>query len=71
MAPLNTIQKTSIIKRIDTIETELKDLDEYNEILDFNTYTSGIEEKVRRDVERIIENIVNATIDIRENYTRW
>jgi uncharacterized protein YutE (UPF0331/DUF86 family) len=61
MAPLNTIQKTSIIKRIDFIETELKDLDEYK-ILDFNTYTR--DRKVRRDVERIIENIVNATIDI-------
>jgi uncharacterized protein YutE (UPF0331/DUF86 family) len=61
MTPLNTIQKTSIIKRIDSIETELKDLDEYK-ILDFNTYTR--DRKVRRDVERIIENIVNATIDI-------
>ena len=61
MTPLNTIQKTSIIKRIDFIETELKDLDEYRN-LDFATYSK--DRKVRRDVERIIENIVNAVIDI-------
>jgi len=61
MTPLNTIQKTSIIKRIDFIETELKDLDEYRN-LDFATYSKN--RKVRRDVERIIENIVNAVIDI-------
>ena len=61
MVPLNTIQKTSIIKRIDFIETELKDLNEYK-TLDFNTYAR--ERKIRRDVERIIENIVNGIIDI-------
>jgi uncharacterized protein YutE (UPF0331/DUF86 family) len=61
MTPLNTIQKTSIIKRISFIETELNDLGEY-QTLDFNTYAR--ERKARRDVERIIENIVNATIDI-------
>jgi uncharacterized protein YutE (UPF0331/DUF86 family) len=61
MTLLNTIQKTSIIKRISFIETELNDLGEY-QTLDFNTYAR--DRKVRRDVERIIENIVNATIDI-------
>jgi len=61
MVPLNTIQKTSIIKRIDFIETELKDLNEYK-TLDFNTYAR--ERKIRRDVERIIGNIVNGIIDI-------
>jgi phosphoribosylformylglycinamidine (FGAM) synthase PurS component len=64
MVPLNTIQKTSIIKRIDFVETELKDLEEYKH-LDFNTYAK--DRKTRRDVERITENIVNAVI---ENYTR-
>ncbi len=66
MAPLNTIQKTSIIKRIDFIEIELKDLAEYK-TLDFNTYAR--DRKVRRDVERMIENIVNATIDIGKLYS--
>jgi uncharacterized protein YutE (UPF0331/DUF86 family) len=61
MAPLNTIQKTSIIKRVDFIEIELKDLDEYKN-LDFSTYAR--DRKARRDVERITENIVNAVIDI-------
>jgi len=61
MTPLNSIQKTSIIKRIDFIEIELKDLDEYKN-LDFSTYAR--DRKARRDVERIIENIVNAVIDI-------
>ena len=45
MAPLNTIQKTSIIKRIDFIEIELKDLDEYAN-LDFKTYAR--DRKVRK-----------------------
>jgi uncharacterized protein YutE (UPF0331/DUF86 family) len=61
MTPLNSIQKTSIIKRIDFIEIELKDLDEYKN-LDFSTYSK--DRKARRDVERITENIVNAIIDI-------
>ena len=34
MIPVNDIQRTSIVKRIDFIETELNDLDEYKE-LDF------------------------------------
>jgi uncharacterized protein YutE (UPF0331/DUF86 family) len=61
MTPLNEIQKISIAKRIDFIELELKDLEEY-EGLDFDTYSRN--RKVRRDVERISENIANATIDI-------
>lgn len=61
MTPLNEIQKISIAKRIDFIELELKDLSEY-EGLDFDTYSQN--RKARRDVERISENIANATIDI-------
>lgn len=61
MTPLNEIQKISIAKRIDFIELELKDLEEY-EGLDFDTYSRN--RKTRRDVERISENIANATLDI-------
>ena len=61
MTPLNEIQKISIAKRIDFIESELKDLEEYED-LDFDTYSRN--RKARRDVERISENIANATIDI-------
>lgn len=61
MTPLNTIQRSSIIKRIAFIESEMSDLAEYQS-LDFTTYTQN--RKTRRDVERIIENIANAIIDI-------
>ncbi|MEW6376158.1 MAG: HepT-like ribonuclease domain-containing protein [Thermodesulfobacteriota bacterium] len=61
MTPLNEIQKISIAKRIDFIELELKDLEEYED-LDLDTYSRN--RKVRRDVERISEDIANATIDI-------
>ena len=61
MTPLNEIQKMSIAKRIDFIELELKDLEEYGG-LDFDTYSQN--RKTRRDVERISENIANASIDI-------
>jgi uncharacterized protein YutE (UPF0331/DUF86 family) len=61
MTPLNEIQKISIAKRIDFVELELKDLEEY-EGLDFDTYSQN--RKARRDVERISENIANAVIDI-------
>jgi uncharacterized protein YutE (UPF0331/DUF86 family) len=61
MTPLNEIQKISIVKRIDFIELELKDLEEYGS-LDFDTYSQN--RKARRDVERISENIANGMIDI-------
>lgn len=61
MTPLNEIQKISIVKRIDFIELELKDLEEY-EGLDFDAYSQN--RKVRRDVERICEDIANGVIDI-------
>lgn len=61
MTPLNELQKINIAKRIDFIELELKDLEEYVG-LDFDTYSKN--RKVRRDVERISENIANAVIDI-------
>lgn len=58
---LNIEQKESIIRRITFIEFELEDLQKYKNI-DFKTYES--DRKTRRDVERIIENIVNACLDI-------
>jgi|GEM_PF-558908 len=61
MTPLNIIQRSSIIKRIDFVETELNDLAEYH-ALDFKTYSQN--RKIRREVDRIIENIANALIDI-------
>jgi uncharacterized protein YutE (UPF0331/DUF86 family) len=61
MNPLNNLQKTSIVKRIDFLEIELKDLEAYKK-LDFETYSR--DRKVRRDVERILENVANASIDI-------
>ncbi len=61
MNPINNIQKTSIVKRIDFIETELKDLEDYKE-LGFEHYSS--DRKTRRDVERLLENVANASIDI-------
>ena len=61
MNPINNTQRTSIVKRIDFIETELKDLDEYKK-LDFENYSQ--DRKTRRDVERLAENIANASIDI-------
>jgi len=61
MNPLNDMQRTSIVKRIDFIEIELKDLESYQK-LDFETYSQ--DRKTRRDVEIIVENIANASIDI-------
>lgn len=59
--PLNNEQKVSIVKRLSFLEIELKDLEQYAE-LDFETYSS--DRRTRRDVERIIENIINACIDM-------
>jgi uncharacterized protein YutE (UPF0331/DUF86 family) len=61
MNPINNTQRTSIVKRIDFIETELKDLDDYKK-LDFGNYSQN--RKTRRDIERLVENIANASIDI-------
>jgi uncharacterized protein YutE (UPF0331/DUF86 family) len=61
MNPINNTQRTSIVKRIDFVETELEDLDDYKK-LDFENYSQN--RKTRRDVERLVENIANASIDI-------
>lgn len=57
----NDAEKGSIFSRLSFLESELADLKEYSN-LDWKTY---LENKVtRKTVERTIENIVNALIDI-------
>ena len=58
---LSLEDKDRLIKLTDFLETELADYDKYKD-LDFKTY-EGDREK-RRSIERWIENIVNASIDI-------
>lgn len=58
---LSNSEKISIIKRIDFIEVELNDLSEYKS-LTYKEYNGN--RIIRRNVERIIENIANALIDI-------
>ncbi|PHO08300.1 hypothetical protein BFT35_02265 [Thermoanaerobacterium thermosaccharolyticum] len=58
---LNESDKLNILKRIDFIQIELNDLDEYKK-LTYEVYNT--DRITRRNVERIIENISNALIDI-------
>lgn len=53
--------KLSILKRVEFIYLELKDLEQYKN-LTFEEYDTN--RFIRRNVERIIENIANAIIDI-------
>lgn len=53
--------KLSILKRVEFIHLELKDLEQYKN-LTFEEYNTN--RFIRRNVERIIENIANAIIDI-------
>ena len=57
----NQAQKSSIASRISFLEVELRALAEFKK-LDYKTYME--DRPVRRNVERIIENMVNALIDI-------
>lgn len=61
MSPLNNEQTESIVKRIAFIELELRDLDEYRHLV-FEVYQG--DRKTQRNIERILENIANAAIDI-------
>jgi uncharacterized protein YutE (UPF0331/DUF86 family) len=61
MVPLNKEQKETALKRITFVERELKDLEEYKD-LEFTQYET--DRKTRRNVERILENIMNASADI-------
>ena len=58
---LNPADRFFIIKRIDFIQAELVDLEEYHH-LSFNDYSS--DRKLQRNLERIAENIANAIIDL-------
>lgn len=61
MAPITDEQVISIIRRLRFLAAELDDLKAYGE-MDYLQYQS--DRKSRRDVERIIENLVNAALDI-------
>jgi uncharacterized protein YutE (UPF0331/DUF86 family) len=54
-------QKGDIAQRLDYIEIQLSDLPKFDS-LDWKTYRT--DRDVQRNVERLIENVVNATIDV-------
>lgn len=61
MAPLTDEQAVSIIRRLRFMATELEDIRAYAE-MDQHQYQ--VDRKSRRDLERIIENLINAALDI-------
>lgn len=61
MTPINQEQQVSIIRRLSFMDMELADLQAYTH-LDYAQYQR--DRKSRRDVERIIENLLNASLDI-------
>ncbi|WP_258360068.1 type VII toxin-antitoxin system HepT family RNase toxin [Moorella sulfitireducens] len=61
MAPITDEQAISIIRRLRFLATELEDLKAYVQ-MDYFQYQS--DRKSRRDVERIIENLIYAALDI-------
>lgn len=61
MTTLDRAQKESLIRRISFIEAELADLGEFANI-DYLTYSSN--RKSGRNIERILENVLNASTDI-------
>jgi uncharacterized protein YutE (UPF0331/DUF86 family) len=61
MAPLKSSQKETILKRLSFAGMELDDLKEFQTIT-YETYHEN--RSVRRNVERIIENLINASNDI-------
>ena len=62
MNPLNKEQKQSIIERVNFMQVELDDL--VNKCQDVNWEIYSKDREKRRNVERIIENLANASIDI-------
>lgn len=61
MTPLDKPQKEGIIKRISFISQEVRDLQRYRE-LQYKDYSENRD--IQRQVERSIEVILNAVIDI-------
>ncbi|MFH1654238.1 MAG: DUF86 domain-containing protein [Pseudomonadota bacterium] len=66
MTPLNKEQRQSIIERLNFMEVELSDLEKKYKLLTWQEYSTVRD--VRRNVERIIENLANAVIDISKIY---
>lgn len=62
MTPLKKEQRQGIIERINFIKVELLDLVDKYQDTDWTMYSQNRE--VRRNIERIIENMANACIDI-------
>lgn len=58
---LSNTDRSQIIKRIDFIQIEIRDLSEFDKI-NFNQYSMN--RKTQRNIERIAENVANAIIDI-------
>ena len=54
-------QKEDVARRIDFIRIQLKDLEQFKN-LDWKTYSK--DRNVQRNVERLAENVANASIDI-------
>jgi uncharacterized protein YutE (UPF0331/DUF86 family) len=54
-------QKSDIVRRIDFIQIQLSDLKKFTK-LDWTTYQK--DRDTQRNVERLAENIANATIDV-------
>lgn len=61
MTPLSNSQKESILRRISFALLELKDLEPLKS-LGYKIYST--DRKTRRNIERLIENLANASIDI-------
>lgn len=61
MVPLDRRQKQSVLKRIAFAEVELGDLEKFKG-LSFEVYQR--DRDVRRNIERLIENLVNCSTDI-------
>ncbi len=66
MTPLNKEQKQNIIERINFMQVELKDLEDKYLNITWEEYSTNREK--RRNVERIIENLANAIIDVCKIY---
>lgn len=61
MAPLTDEQVISVIRRLRFMATELEDIQAYAQ-MDHHQYQG--DRKSRRDLERMIENLINAALDI-------
>jgi len=65
MVPLKPEQKESIIKRLNFAQVELKDLEALGAVK-FQEYQKN--RQLRRNLERLVENLANITVDITKIY---